>query len=427
MTLLTRLGVPNPVISLMDQGVVSATAFATGVVVSRTCSQSEFGLYTLGATLVVFLIELQTALISSPYMVYSPRLQGAERARYAGGNLVLQLSLGLFAAVVLAVIAATITAFGMGSEGLAPVLTVLAVVVTFTLLRDFLRRVAMAHMQMETALFLDISVTCLQLSALVIVAVLEAMSAPLAHALIGAACATASVIWMARNRNTFSPSIASARRDLKQNWSFGKWVFASGLLWAISIHTYPWILAAFHGTAAAGVWGACITTLALMIVPSTGLQNWLGPRIAITFAEGGTKRMQRFVVRAAVGFGAVLTLMAALMIAFDEELLVLIFGEKYAGNGLVLSVLAASVIARGPAFCFSRGLFAIERADIDFWVNLVPLTVLLTVGMWAISAYGAIGAAVSLLVAHSLVSAVRGVALFVHLRSADHGQYKRGN
>jgi O-antigen/teichoic acid export membrane protein len=420
MTLLTRLGVPNAVISLMDQGVVSATAFVTGVVVSRTCSQSEFGLYTLGATLVVFLIELQTALISSPYMVYSPRLHDAERARYAGGNLILQLSLGLFAAVVLGAIATTITAFGIGSEGLAPVLGVLAVVVTFTLLRDFLRRVAMAHMQMENALFLDISVTVLQLSALVVIAVLEAMSAPLAHAMIGAACATASVVWMARHRNTFTPSFASARHDLKQNWSFGKWVFASGLLWAFSIHTYPWILAASHGTAAAGIWGACLTTLSLIIVPSTGLQNWLGPRIAITYATGGAQRMRRFVIRAALGFGAVLAVMAALMIAFDEVLLVLIFGETYASNGAVLSVLAASVIARGPAFCFSRGLFAIERADIDFWVNLIPLAVLLIVGLWATSAYGALGAAVSLFLAHTLVSAVRGVALFAHLRSTDH-------
>ena len=60
---------------LADQGVSSATNFLTGVIIARACSKEELGLYMLGFSLVLFVTDLQTSLISTPYMVYAPRLK----------------------------------------------------------------------------------------------------------------------------------------------------------------------------------------------------------------------------------------------------------------------------------------------------------------------------------------------------------------
>jgi len=412
---LARTGVVKPAISLFDQGIVSLTPFIASVLMGRVNTQAEFGLYVLGGTIVAFLVEVQTALISSPYMVYSPRLRGLRRAQYAGGTLLLQLALGGVAALVLGISAIALAVLDEGGDGLARVLGALALVIVFILLRDFIRRVAMARLEMEGALVVDMAVSALQLAGLGGLAMLGALNAPLAHTLIGAACAVVALIWIRLNRHRFEPSLHHARRDFQLNWSLGRWLFASGLLWALGIHAYPWILATLHGTAFAGVWGACLGALSLVVVVQGGITNWLGPKIAITYAREGPAALRRFVFGAAAKFAGVLAILCSVLILFADRILAAIYGEIYASSGIVLAVMAVGVVARGAAFCFSRGLFAIERADVDFWINLIPLAMLGTFGVWAISVYGALGAAVALLASHAIASAVRGIALAVLL------------
>lgn len=413
---LARTGVVKPAISLFDQGIVSLTPFIASVLMGRVNSPAEFGLYVLGVTVVAFLVELQTALISSPYMVYSPRLRGLRRAQYTGGTLLLQLAFGGTAALVLGLTAIGLAVLDGGGGGLARVLGALALVILFILLRDFIRRVAMARLEMEDALVVDMAVSVLQLAGLGGLALLGALNAPLAHIMIGVACAVVALVWMRRNRHRFEPSLDHARRDLRLNWSMGRWLFGSGLLWALGIHAYPWILAALHGAAAAGIWGACLGALSLVVVVQGGVTNWLGPRIAITYAQDGPVALRRIVFGAATRFAGFLAILCSLLILFADRVLAALYGEIYASAGMVLAVMAVGVIARGAAFCFSRGLFAIERADVDFWINLIPLAILATFGVWAISVHGALGAAVALLASHAIASVARGVALAVLLR-----------
>ena len=64
------------IISLADQAVASATNFVTGIIIARTCSKEELGLYMLGFSLILLMTDFQTSLITTPYMVYAPRLKG---------------------------------------------------------------------------------------------------------------------------------------------------------------------------------------------------------------------------------------------------------------------------------------------------------------------------------------------------------------
>ena len=65
---------------------------------------------------------------------------------------------------------------------------------------------------------------------------------------------------------------------------------------------------------------------------------------------------------------------------------------------------------------FAR-LMAIERADLDFLLNFAALFIMVTVGFWLVRAYGPIGAAIGLLVATFVTSAVKAGA-FLRLRVA---------
>ena len=79
-------------LSLIDQGVVSATNFLTMVLLGRTATQ-ELGEYQLGFSIVLLAMCVQNALISSPYTLFGNRMEGRQRAQYAGSTLLHQWGL----------------------------------------------------------------------------------------------------------------------------------------------------------------------------------------------------------------------------------------------------------------------------------------------------------------------------------------------
>jgi O-antigen/teichoic acid export membrane protein len=101
----------------------------------------------------------------------------------------------------------------------------------------------------------------------------------------------------------------------------------------------------------------------------------------------------------------------------SDSLLSLFYGARYAGNGMVAFILALRLVAASIEFSFSRALFAMERADIDFKVNFIPLFVLFTFGLWLVYSYGPLGAAIGLLISYVAASVVRGAFFAILSRS----------
>ncbi len=406
------------IMALADQVVASGTNFLTGIVMARSCSQEEFGLYMLCFSIIVFSLDLQTALISSPYLVYSRRLPRGERAAYLGNTMIQQFFLVVIM-VALLVAAMIVTGYtsvvkAIPADRLAAVLPVLALVVWPLLLREFIRRVCFAALQMTTALLLDGTVFLGQLTGLLLLAAAGRLSTNTALYCIGLACVPACGGWLWSRRHTYGFSPALLGRDLRRNLSFGKWVFFSGLLWAASMTLYPWLLAFFHGTAATGVWGACWGVVAVTNPLLLGIQNYLGPKIIRAYTRGGRRGLGSYVVRAALGCGFMLLPLAVLLLFFGGRAVALLYGGEYGGHAPVVMLLAVYILISAITFPVSRGLLAMERARLYFAANLVPLAVMLGGGILLVKFFGAAGVAMAL-VAGSLATAVVMSGLFFSL------------
>jgi O-antigen/teichoic acid export membrane protein len=402
-------------LSLVDQGVVSATNFLTGVIIARACSKEELGLYMLGFSLILLVIDLQTSLIATPYMVYAPRLKGEAHASYSGSTLIHQLALCFL--IVLGLMGGEIAVrHGVGPRGLGPVLWALAAMATFITLREYARRICFACLKVKRALLLDTCIAAGQIGGLLLLARFGLLSASRAYWLVGFACGIAGLGWLWSERSFYRLRIGESLVDLKRNWTFGKWVFASGLVWAISMNLYPWLLAAFRGTSSAGVWAACLGTVALGNPAVLGVQNFLGPKIAHVYAEEGRSSLRGFVLRASVVVALPMLFFCVAMTSLGGPLVALLYGGKYAGNGLVVAVLAINLAVSIVSFSFSRSLFAIERADVDFVVNFVALFMMVTLGLWLVRSVGVAGAAFGLLIANTATSGVRYVAFRILIR-----------
>jgi O-antigen/teichoic acid export membrane protein len=394
------------ILSLADQGVVSATNFLTGVIIARACSKEELGLYMLGFSLILLVTDLQTSLISTPYMVYAPRLKDDAHALYTGSTLLHQLALSLPIVLALAC-GAFVAASGVGPRGLGPVMWALVAVIAFIMLRDYARRVCFARLHMKTALLIDGAVGGIQIGGLLLLAYFDLLSASRVYWLVGMACGMVALGWLVANEKNLTLSARQAISDFRRNWSFGKWVFLSGLVWAISMNLYPWLLAAFHGTASAGIWAACLGVVALGNPAVLGVQNFLGPKIAHVYAEDGARALRRFVLRASAAFALPMLFFCVAMIFWGGPLVTLLYGHQYAGNGLVVAILAWNLLVSAVAFSFSRALFAVERAATDFAAGLAGLVAMLILGVSFVRSFGMLGASLGLLIANTAASGVR--------------------
>ncbi len=394
------------ILSLADQGVSSATNFLTGVIIARACSKEELGLYMLGFSLVLFVTDLQTSLISTPYMVYAPRLKDDAHALYTGSTLIHQLALCFF--IVLALMGGEIAIrHGVGPRGLGPVLWALVAAGAFMMLREYARRVFFACLKVKRALLLDTWIAVGQIGGLLLLARFGLLSASRAYWLTGFACGIVVLGWLWSERSFYCLRLSESLADLKTNWTFGKWVFASGLVWTVSMNLYPWFLAFYHGTSSTGVWATCVGVVALCNPVVMGVQNFLGPKIAHVCAEEGPSALRRFVFRASAVFSLPLLFFCLALMFLGGHLLALVYGDKYAGNGLVVALLAMNLVVSALAFSFSRGLFVIERADLDFIVNFVALFIMLTLGLWLVRSFSVLGAAYGFLITNVGATAVR--------------------
>ena len=392
--------------SLADQAVASITNFATGVILARCCTKDEFGLYMLGFTVILLVTDIQTSLIATPYMVYAPRLKGVNHALYSGSTLVHQLVFSLITAFVLAA-GAVVAHFGIGPHGLPRVMGALSTVIAVIMLREFVRRVCFAQLKLKAAFLLDACVGAGQIAGLLLIARLGWLSASSAYWVVGAVCAAAVIWWLWADRGFYRPRAGASIADLRRNWTFGKWVFASGLLWTASTNLYPWLLAFFHGAAAAGTFAACMGVVSVGNPVLLGIQNLVGPKIAHEYAFNGPIALRRLVLRISGIIALPLSLLTVALILWGDQLVGVLYGHQYTGNMLVVAVLACNLLVTAVAFAFSRALFAVERADLDFRLNLAAIAIMATLGVWLVHSYGPLGAAIGLLSAIVLTSAVR--------------------
>jgi O-antigen/teichoic acid export membrane protein len=410
----------NGGLALVDQGIVSATNFATGLIIGRSCSKDELGLYMLGWTLTLIATEISAALITTPYTVFSPTLDTSRLRKYRGSMLVHQCLLSIVFAALISVGAATMWWMGTAS-GLPNVLWSLATVVLFIVVRDFMRRVCFAHLKMMQAIAMDSVSSGVQIAGLLLLARLGYLSASKAYLLLGVASVIACVAWIVKNNSSYLIDTRSWLTDARDSWSFGKWILASGLVWAIAMYLYPWILTIFHGTAATGTWAACYSVVALGNPVLLGLGNYVGPKVANIYAAQGIAGMRKYVYRSSLGFSLLVFPLCVTLAAWGGILVTRMYGKAYMGNSVAVSLLAANLLLSAFAFPYSRGLFVIRLAKVDLFVNLIAIALLFTVGLQFVRIYSVIGAALALTLSNAATLSIRMFAFARSTNAISHG------
>jgi O-antigen/teichoic acid export membrane protein len=398
------------VLSLVDQAVVSGTNFLTMVFLGRT-DKDELGVYQLGFSIVLLATCIQGALISSPYTVFGNRMDRAARAAYAGSALVHQWLLSGLLTLALAVAGVCIT-LGWGSASFGVVDWILAAMLPFILVREFVRRVAFAHLRLRTVLALDVTVCILQLVGLAVLWATNSLTAATAFGVVGLACGLSGGATFFFMRSHFAPARENTLADLRMNWSFGKWAFAAQLTLLAAAYTVPWLLAFFSGTEETGRFAACMSVVMVVNPVLIGLNNFLGPQAIQIYQREGLLPLRRLTWRFSWTLVGSLSLIVLLLWLTGGDILVRIYGEKFSGNELIVAILAGNILATALGMGIENGLTALHRPDLIFWSQLVGLVVTLAAAVPWILQQGVVGAAWAV-VAGTIASTAAKILLFL--------------
>ena len=393
-------------LAFADQAVASAVNFCSGIIIGRFCSKEDFGFYLLGSSIIYILTNLQLSLITTPYMVRIPHFPVNGRARYTGSTLIHQMILSGMAIGGM-VTGGVFLHFGIGPAGMTPVVRALTFTVLFILLRDYVRQICFANLRMSTAFYLDSVVALLQIGGLVTLVFLGLLSASRAFLIIGFACGASAFIALYTMETRITIDRSQVVTHFRQNWRSGKWIFASAMLWGISVNLYPWILTGYHGAASAGVWAACIGAVSVGNPLVLGLQNFAGPQLAHAYAQDGLKSLRQCLRKTVSALLIVISPFSVILLILGGVLVTFIYGDKYSGNNLIMAILAINLLVTTADFAISRALFAMERAFADFKVNFVALAALLSIGVWLVRSFGPSGAAAGLLAGNLAALMVR--------------------
>ena len=414
--LLTGETARKGLVTLSGQAVTSGTNFLTGIIIGRTLAKEEFGLYMLGFSIVLIVTNLQSSLISTPYNVYSPRLKNTDYAKYTGSTLIHQLALSALAIFSLSVAGITLS-LGIGPHELTPVVWALVVVITFIMLKEYVRRIYFAGLRMKTAFILDLFVAVVQIGGLLLLLHLGLLSVTYAYFIVGLACGLPALSLLFWSRREFIFSIHEALADLRRNWMLAKWVCAATITVTLSGELFPWFLAGFHGTDATGIYSACQWPVFLTNPLLLGMGNILGPKTAHAFSQGGRGKLDRVVITTTLVILLPISVICLGLILWGGSIVTLMFGEKYAGYGWVVAILAFYPLISSLALPTNFALIAIERPDGILKSNLGGGVVTLLFGIPLVSLYGVGGAAVATVCSYSVDVSLRLWIYWINIRN----------
>ena len=396
-------------LTIFDQGVVSVANFALAVIVGRSCSREELGIYGLGFMIATLLLGVPRALVQTPYATYLPHWSAAKRSRFTG-SAVIHLAVLALAGMVGLLLVAFLNwgAYRAGWWGNAKAYVtplLLAPILSLVMAREHARRTCLAWHANREVVALDLAVSLCQVGLIWMLAQLDLLSGTTALFVWGAANGI-SIGWYFLRRDAMTFRRRAVLAHAKSFWRMARWLLA-GALAALFVTTYYRIaLSSIHGLAAMGVLTSAQSLVMVTNPIVLGIGNYLCPAMAATYAKHGAVGLLGTVLRAT---GVLLLLWSGLLGVLwllGGNAVEAIFGDKYAGIGWEVFVIGIGYCSQSLCTPVEAALTAANWVRQTFLAGMVRLVLTLVFGTFFIYQYGVVGVGYGMLAANGGLLAV---------------------
>ena len=220
------------------------------------------------------------------------------------------------------------------------------------------------------------------------------------------------------------PNLGETRKLAIEYLSVGKWSLVNYELVLLRVQLFPWMLAAFAGTAATASLQAGVNIASMMNPIILGIGNAIPQIASHAHRTGGVLGASR----AAYGyvlFGlAPILVICVAVVLFPDLLLRTVYGPSspYLAAALGLQILVFAGVLDYIAEMISKTLLGVQSGRLAFLVNVVAFVAAAVLALALIGPLGVLGACLALLIANLVraVGAVIAIAwLIAHEKSRE--------
>lgn len=398
-------------LAIVDQGVVSATSFATVLILGRLLSQETLGIYHLTIGLFFFLQCISDQLVNLPFLIRQSRLAPSRVLRLSGSVFVHNLLLACLGGLAILVAGIVLGVASENNREMATAFVALSFAIPWMLTRDFIHNFLHTRLSQFSVLVFDILVVTLQLGSVALLAWLKILSVPTVFFAMGMACAVVACSWLVKNRNLFRVRKRLLIPQWRLNWLIGRWALGSYLIGSAAPFILPWVLAYSHGLKGAGILAACMTLQGLPQMFLRGTSKYLAPLSANAYGKLGVAELNNVMNKFYLLYVASMTATTLLFGFFGETILQFCFNGSFSGTGSTMLVLGLVCLFQGPDMVAGSGLNSVSRTDLNFVADMARCVAILISAPLAIPAYGVLGVALVLLIS-MIVSVFARLLLF---------------
>lgn len=408
-----------------DQCVVSAANFITVYLFARHLGATEFGVFMLAHAGLLLLTSVQNALLIQPHNVLAAGLPTPEYRRFTGA-LVLAQAIACLAICVALGVAGLLVARHSPAAG--RIVVVLAVAAMPWLAQEFVRRVLYTRGETRAAAINDLVSYGLQLAgaAAVVFLLADRASPEAALAVLGGSSLIAVLlgVWQLRDHVRWERGdTGPLTRAWLETWRFGKWLTAQNALVWIGLEGGTWIVGLLLGAAQVGVLRAATHLVNVMNPLCQATYSYLPSRASLAYRTGGAAGLARFLRRTQWLLLAAILPFVVTLVGFPTWVLEIAYGGKYDGAQmpLLLALAALAQCVMFMKFPYDLGVLAFRQTRSLFFVYLLPVAVLFSVGIGLIVFLGVVGVPLSILVSNVALLIATRIAYLRHLKRREAG------
>jgi O-antigen/teichoic acid export membrane protein len=410
--LLKKRAIRQGSIVLLDQGALSIANFITGVLVARSSSKAEYGIYVLGWSIVMIIHTIHKGFTSLPFTIYAPRLEARGQASYFGSMLVHTLLMCALITGVMFVIYYLVGTPKLEDRTIIyAIIPSLCLLITLYLFREFSRSVLLAKLLVTESLIPNLTATLIQVAIVFLFFMNSWLTPNSALIILAATNGLAAIAMLYTQRKAWIVMPINLWRDFVKSSKIGRWELANGLTYVAGYQLYPWLILPLLGPDDVAAFGACLAIANLPAPFLRGASAYILPRMSHGYKSGKLRSLKRLLRHSTLIMFLPFGLWLVLGTVFGEHLTVFVYSEKYSGYAALLFWLLLRSAIESVATPLTNALQILEKIHVTTISGVMGAIITFTMGPLAIARLGVAGAGITSAFAALVMTIYRWIAI----------------
>ena len=228
-----------------------------------------------------------------------------------------------------------------------------------------------------------------------------------------------TLILMYFAREYFYPKIDTDKQTMLRMFHFGKYIFGTNVFSAFGRSADQFISAGLISADVVAYYNVVSRINNMMDVPSIAIADVLFPKNVEAMATSGTDKVRYYFERMVGTIVSILVPISILIFLIPHLFIKILAGSKYYAAVPILQIVILFSFLRPFSYQFGTTMDAIGKPRVNFWVNLLSMSlsyIFMYLGLryigWLGAAYGTVVSAIlSFLIMYSVLNKTIGVRL----------------